>query len=381
MTTVRPVPVSRDALETSLSTSSGRAPTSYSLRQSLGEPLRTVRTERSQLTQQPKLRPFRCPSAYFTIVDSVQDRAVAQIAKRTSITASRTNIRLCRDRPHYMTTMLPGISSPEMRCSASSMLLGEIKRHACSRAKAGAKCQCVSVPYDRIEATHGTMNGERRTMYMIRYRAPRSASRPACRQTPSPAKWKGRTGARPLILWSGNSLLPKGPRRDLCLNLIKLVPPLHSCNATLGCIVRENGPTSGAQLRFALDLGTNSIGWAVYGLDRQPTPNEPTSVRELVGCGVRIFGEGQNTRNAGVRAEKRRLPRAARRRRDRFVMRRTTLINQLMAFGLLPRDRDERRALANSTPMRCARKAFVTGSRPSRSGAHSCTSINDAASS
>ena len=40
--------------------------------------------------------------------------------------------------------------------------------------------------------------------------------------------------------------------------------------------------------RLGLDLGTNSIGWAVYSLD---TSEEPL---ELVDLGVRIFSDGRD---------------------------------------------------------------------------------------
>jgi CRISPR-associated endonuclease Csn1 len=112
---------------------------------------------------------------------------------------------------------------------------------------------------------------------------------------------------------------------------------------------------SARPLRYAFDLGTNSIGWAVYRLDRDPADAVAT-VCELVGAGVRIISQGiaeagRDVKGASL-AEARRGPRSARKRRDRFVMRRATLIKQLTDFGLLPYDPEARRALASLDPYR-----------------------------
>lgn len=104
-------------------------------------------------------------------------------------------------------------------------------------------------------------------------------------------------------------------------------------------------------LRYAFDLGTNSIGWAVYRLDGYPGDRSPTrTIEELLGCGVRLFDDGRNPKDGRSLAEMRRVPRAARKRRDRFVMRRAALIKQLGQIGLLPDDRDQRRSLAALDP-------------------------------
>lgn len=118
-----------------------------------------------------------------------------------------------------------------------------------------------------------------------------------------------------------------------------------------------------APLRYAFDLGTNSIGWAVYRLDRQPCKTSPPStVTELLGCGVRVMKQGVAEAGRQVDgsslAEARRVPRSARKRRDRFVMRRATLINQLVHLGLLPAGMTERRGLADLDPYRLRAKAL-----------------------
>lgn len=106
-------------------------------------------------------------------------------------------------------------------------------------------------------------------------------------------------------------------------------------------------------LRFAFDLGTNSIGWAVYRITHFPDPNlAPPTVAELIACGVRIFNDGRNPKDGKSLAEMRRVPRAARRRRDRYLQRRTDLIALLVDLGLLPVDEKERRALVTLDPYR-----------------------------
>lgn len=110
-------------------------------------------------------------------------------------------------------------------------------------------------------------------------------------------------------------------------------------------------------LRYAFDLGTNSIGWAVYQLDRDPSvAGSSATVAELLGCGVRVIKQGVAEAGRQVDgsslAEARRVPRSARKRRDRFLMRRATLTHQLIHLGLLPSDREQRSLLADLDPYR-----------------------------
>lgn len=124
-------------------------------------------------------------------------------------------------------------------------------------------------------------------------------------------------------------------------------------------------PANQQPLRYAFDLGTNSIGWAVYRLDRAPRNNEPTpSAVELLGCGTRLFDDGRNPKDGRSLAEMRRVPRSARKRRDRFVMRRVTLIRQLIQLGLLPEDSDERRSLASLDPYALRAKGLDSRLQP-----------------
>lgn len=96
--------------------------------------------------------------------------------------------------------------------------------------------------------------------------------------------------------------------------------------------------------RLGLDLGTNSIGWWMVELD-----GEGRACGSL-GGGVRIFGDGRNPKDGTSLAVQRRVPRGMRRRRDRYLDRRSDLMNHLIAFGLMPADEGERKALEALDP-------------------------------
>ncbi len=99
-------------------------------------------------------------------------------------------------------------------------------------------------------------------------------------------------------------------------------------------------------LRLGLDIGTNSIGWAVFqfGEDKQPV--------ELLDAGVRIYSDGRNPKNQRSLAATRRLPRGIRRNRDRKIKRRDEFMSRLITFGLMPADEAERKKLETLDPWR-----------------------------
>ncbi|MEN3930642.1 type II CRISPR RNA-guided endonuclease Cas9 [Microvirga sp. W0021] len=104
-------------------------------------------------------------------------------------------------------------------------------------------------------------------------------------------------------------------------------------------------------LRFSFDMGTNSIGWAVWrtGLDELGVFGKDAP-KELLQSGVRIFKDGRNPKDGSSLAEMRRIPRQARRRRDRFVQRRDNLLKALIAEGFMPEQELERKQLASLDP-------------------------------
>ena len=89
--------------------------------------------------------------------------------------------------------------------------------------------------------------------------------------------------------------------------------------------------------RFAFDLGTTSIGWAVYELDpvawNEKKRGQPVGLRKM---GVRIFDDGRDPKSSDSHAAKRRVPRAMRRQQDRRLARRKRLEQDLTDCGLLP---------------------------------------------
>lgn len=96
--------------------------------------------------------------------------------------------------------------------------------------------------------------------------------------------------------------------------------------------------------RLALDLGTNSIGWAAIELD------EDLKTVGLVDGSVRIFSDGRVPKTGASLAEARRDARQARRRRDRYLCRRKELMALLVEAGLMPSDEDVRKRLEQLDP-------------------------------
>ncbi len=95
-----------------------------------------------------------------------------------------------------------------------------------------------------------------------------------------------------------------------------------------------------AKYRLGLDIGTNSIGWAAVSLDGKENPCR------VLDMGVRIFSDGRNPQDGSSNAVKRRIPRGQRKRRDRYLKRRTELIERFTEYVLMPRGADARKALA-----------------------------------
>ena len=87
---------------------------------------------------------------------------------------------------------------------------------------------------------------------------------------------------------------------------------------------------------LGLDLGTNSIGWALID------ENQPDSTGSIVDSGVRIFHEAvekaAENKNRTPKNKARRDARLARRVLQRRARRRHALRNQLVAAGFLPRE-------------------------------------------
>lgn len=92
-------------------------------------------------------------------------------------------------------------------------------------------------------------------------------------------------------------------------------------------------------LTLGLDLGTNSIGWALVGHDENGEP------QNLEACGVRIFQEAVEAKTRTPKNHARRQARQARKLVARRKIRRDTLLKELVRQNMLPADESNRHAL------------------------------------
>ena len=97
-------------------------------------------------------------------------------------------------------------------------------------------------------------------------------------------------------------------------------------------------------MRLGLDIGTNSIGWWLYGTDAKG------AVTSHIDGGVRIFGDGRHPKSGQSLAVARREARSARKRRDRYLRRRADLMKALAQAGLMPNDPNDRKELEKLDP-------------------------------
>ncbi|MBC6445319.1 MAG: type II CRISPR RNA-guided endonuclease Cas9 [Alphaproteobacteria bacterium GM202ARS2] len=96
--------------------------------------------------------------------------------------------------------------------------------------------------------------------------------------------------------------------------------------------------------RLGLDIGSTSIGWCALKLDNN---NEPCGI---LGMGARIFSSGRDPKTGTSLAEDRRMARGMRRNRDRTLLRKHDLMQKLIANGLMPTDKAQRKQLESLCP-------------------------------
>ena len=92
--------------------------------------------------------------------------------------------------------------------------------------------------------------------------------------------------------------------------------------------------------RLGLDLGANSLGYFLVKLDKRG------EACGIVRGGVRIYPDGRDPQSGTSNAVDRRQARGARRRRDRYLERRTALMALLVRCGLMPEQPAEEPKLA-----------------------------------
>lgn len=96
--------------------------------------------------------------------------------------------------------------------------------------------------------------------------------------------------------------------------------------------------------RFAFDIGTTSIGWAVLTLDHN------NNVINIIDCGSRIFSNSRQDKEYVSLAVKRRKSRHIRKRYDRLFRRRQLLLSILTTHNLFPSNPKERELLKDENP-------------------------------
>jgi CRISPR-associated endonuclease Csn1 len=109
--------------------------------------------------------------------------------------------------------------------------------------------------------------------------------------------------------------------------------------------------------RLGLDIGTNSIGWCLTEDDKR-----------IVDIGVRIFSDGRDPQSGTSLAVDRRAARAARRRRDRYLGRRSAFLDALVKYGLMPANADEAKLLAERDPYELRARALHEALHPHEIG-------------
>ena len=104
--------------------------------------------------------------------------------------------------------------------------------------------------------------------------------------------------------------------------------------------------------RLGLDLGTNSIGWCIYSLDGNNTPEA------LIDMGVRIFSDGRDPKTKEPLAVERRTARGLRRILYRRKLRRKQMFRLLQEQGLMPNDAASAAQLKSLNPYELRVKAL-----------------------
>ena len=107
--------------------------------------------------------------------------------------------------------------------------------------------------------------------------------------------------------------------------------------------------------RLGIDMGANSIGWAILSLDQGGEPID------LVRAGSRIFREPGNARGTDPHRQKRKnytQARSQRRNRDRTLKRMKRLEKLLIEAELMPRDDEERKDMAKLDPYELRARAL-----------------------
>jgi CRISPR-associated endonuclease Csn1 len=111
--------------------------------------------------------------------------------------------------------------------------------------------------------------------------------------------------------------------------------------------------------RLGLDLGTNSIGFALLEINHENIP------QKIIDAGVRIFSDSRDAKSKEPLAVARRIARGMRKRRDRALSRKKTLLNFLIANNLMPSNQVECQKIELLEPYSLRAKAIAEVILPS----------------
>lgn len=110
--------------------------------------------------------------------------------------------------------------------------------------------------------------------------------------------------------------------------------------------------------RLGLDVGSTSLGWWIWEEDDQG------EVIRSVDGGVKIYSDGRDPKKGSSLAVDRRVARGMRRRRDRYLKRRTRLMSQLVDLKLMPSKVSDRKRIENLNPYRLRAEALDRPLKP-----------------
>ena len=112
--------------------------------------------------------------------------------------------------------------------------------------------------------------------------------------------------------------------------------------------------------RLGLDLGTNSIGFALLEINNENVP------QKIIDAGVRIFSDSRDAKSKSKEplAVARRIARGMRKRRDRTLSRKKTLLNFLITNNLMPSNQVESKKIELLEPYSLRAKAITEAISP-----------------
>jgi CRISPR-associated endonuclease Csn1 len=99
-------------------------------------------------------------------------------------------------------------------------------------------------------------------------------------------------------------------------------------------------------------LTPTQLGGPILALNQENQPYQ------ILDAGVRIFSDGRNPKDGTPLAVARRTARGMRRRRDRFLARKSKLMNCLVNLELMPKNEIERKKLESLNPYELRAKAL-----------------------